>query len=211
MAGSVKPNAEMIEASYSVLGGLNNDGSYNASTNNGLFNQNAANSAGAPHAWYWHNSAAYIEIEINDSFKIWRAGQTTWISLYNKLKTLKWNGSSYDDITDSQPATSAITESQWEATSSVLQAGRYRFEYNAGTGTRIDSEWFIEQVIIAVDKYLILDGVDIYTISNGDLSVVGATPLTEVMFTDDGMDDLTGITKSHLDDLTAPQILYYKV
>jgi hypothetical protein len=63
---------------------------------------------------------------------------------------------------------------------------------------------------VTFNKFLLLDGTNIYKVVAGIRSLVGTTPVTEANFISDGMDDVGGITSTHISDLTTPKILLYK-
>jgi hypothetical protein len=144
--GFSQPAAAGSNSNFSVIGGVNNsNNSWDEFTNNGLFNASATNEYTPPYGWYWGSSADYIEIQVDNTFRIWRSGTTTWSDSCAKLTTKQWNGSSYVDITSTQPNTTPTTNGTWEVFTTVLPAGTYRFENYANT-FRIDSEWYIENM-----------------------------------------------------------------
>jgi hypothetical protein len=62
----------------------------------------------------------------------------------------------------------------------------------------------------SITKMLLQDGTTLYSVNGGVRSIVGSTPVTESMFLNNGMDDLSGITAGTISDLTAPKVLLYK-
>lgn len=117
-------------------------------TGAGLFDNTRVSEWDTNKVFYWYNSADFIELQIDNDFRIWRSGTTGWSGSNKKLKTLQWNGTAYVDISASQPTPTAITEASWELTTTDLPAGKYKFSYSAGY--RIDSEWYIEQTAPSV-------------------------------------------------------------
>ena len=61
-----------------------------------------------------------------------------------------------------------------------------------------------------VDKFLIQDGTEIFTVSGGSKLKVGDIPATESMMTTSGLNDLTTVTSAVLATMTSPKVLYYK-
>ncbi|MCB2300409.1 hypothetical protein [Clostridium tagluense] len=162
MAGISKPIGVKKEALYTVLGGKANKGMWNAITNNGLFNGESSNDWLPPNAYEWYNADDYIEIQINSNFRIWRSGTTSWKATNGKLITKKWNGTSYIDISSSQPTPTQIIENQWELTTTSLPSGKYKFM--KGEKGRLDSEWYIERFNEA--KFFLKQNNNFYTIKS---------------------------------------------
>lgn len=61
-----------------------------------------------------------------------------------------------------------------------------------------------------VDKLLIQDGSNIYTLSSGSKVLVNAAPVTEAMFEASGLNDLSEINDTTIRLFTNPKILLYK-
>lgn len=150
MAGSAKPIVVGlgIEATYTVLGVVGSQGSGGTVAKAGLLNEVCANEWNTSNVMYFSDSTTYIEIEINEDCNIWRSGTTTWINGIYPLKILKYNGTSYNDVTNLYPQTlTPINEYKWEKTIDNLPKGRYKFIGKGGTlssNQRIDSEWYLE-------------------------------------------------------------------
>ena len=62
-----------------------------------------------------------------------------------------------------------------------------------------------------MNKFLIQDGNNKYTIQDGVRVKISELAVTPEMFLVNGMDDVAVITSAHLSDLSAPKILLYKV
>ena len=62
---------------------------------------------------------------------------------------------------------------------------------------------------IVVKKVLLQDGTTYYNIQAGVLTEVGSGTRTEALFTTYGMDNLSTVTKAHLEALTNPQVILY--
>lgn len=142
MAGTAKPNIVGLggEASYKLLGGYGSQGAQPE----GLFNGVQANEWNSQNVMYWYGGGTYIELEIFEECNIWRSGTSSWGSHIAALGILKHNGTSYVDVTTLYPQTvTSIPHTQWEKTISKLPKGRYIFE--ARSGLRIDSEWYLER------------------------------------------------------------------
>ena len=150
MAGIAKPNEEIREAKYTLLGGVGSQGAQPS----GLFNGIPVNEWNTANVMYWYSGGEYVEVEIDEKSNIWRAGTTNWSTYLTPLMIKKYNLQTlvFDDVSSIYPQKlSAINEKQWEKTIENLPSGRYRFETK---GARIDSEWFIESVVM--NKSLIL-------------------------------------------------------
>ncbi len=175
MAGNAKPNIVGLkkEATYTVLNIQSISGSGGTSSNCGLFDGTTPNEWDTAHVMYWKGTTDYIEIIINQKCNIWRCGTTTWANDDNSLTIMKWNGSSYDDVTSQYSQTlTTINNMQWEKTISDLPAGQYKFE--RGTGYRIDSEWYLERL----NNFLIKQNNQYYSIKPEFYSNGNYSPLT---------------------------------
>jgi hypothetical protein len=151
--------------------------------------------AGAPGLWdgkagntgvstYWYSSSHYIEIDIPNICNIYRLGYNV-----NKapLTILKYNGTSYDDVTSLYPQTLEVTSALWEKTISKLPAGRYKFQ--GGNGLRVDNEWYLEKI----NYYLIMQQGKYYSVKDNQITELGIpTDNTQKQqwFNDYGVNDL---------------------
>jgi hypothetical protein len=158
--------------------------------------------AGAPGLWdgkagntgvstYWYSSSHYIEIDIPNICNIYRLGYNG-----NKapLTILKYNGTSYDDVTSLYPQTLEVTSALWEKTISKLPAGRYKFQ--GGNGLRVDNEWYLEET--NNNKYLIKNADEkIYTYDAESNEIIESPSQTIDMdnFNNNGFNDPTIITE----------------
>lgn len=68
----------------------------------------------------------------------------------------------------------------------------------------------ILDIFIERNKYLIQDGTDIYSVQDGALVLVGQAPVTEEMFTTQGLNALSGFTSDIFTILANPTVLYYR-
>jgi hypothetical protein len=115
-----------------------------------------------------------------------------------------------------------INSSLWSWTSTAV-AGNGRAvrgnttisSWDQGNTTDVSS-WTSFRPVLLIEsmvssKYLLQDGANIYSINGGVRSIVGTSPVTESMFLNNGMDELSGITSASISDLTAPKVLLYKV
>jgi hypothetical protein len=59
-----------------------------------------------------------------------------------------------------------------------------------------------------MDKFLIKDGLNIYTIEEGQRVKIGEDPVTNEMFVFRGLDELTPIDSSHFVGLSYPKIIH---
>jgi hypothetical protein len=107
----------------------------------GLFDGTSINEWNTVRVMYWNNSTNYIEIKVNEPFKIWRSGTgyTTYSSPL-KIEIKNINGS-YTDVSSYNNAAVNVNNTQWALMTNEIPAGQYRF---TGVGLHIDSEWFIE-------------------------------------------------------------------
>jgi hypothetical protein len=133
---------------------------------------------------YWHSSSHYIEIDIPNICNIYRLGYNG-----NKapLTILKYNGTSYDDVTSLYPQTLEVTSALWEKTISKLPAGRYKFQ--GGNGLRVDNEWYLEKI----NYYLIMQQGKYYSVKDNQITELGIpTDNTQKQqwFNDYGVNDL---------------------
>lgn len=144
MAGNAKPQVPLLgpEAIYTRLNGF----SANNQDGQGLFDGTTVDGWDTNSVFYWNAVTSYVEINILSSLvHIWRSGVSSYPANKGSLKIKKWDGSAYVDVTSTFPQTlSNLTNLAWERTIENLPMGQYRFEY--GSGARIDSEWFIEDV-----------------------------------------------------------------
>lgn len=139
---------------------------------------------------FWHDSSIYIDLLIPQNCNIWRSGVNNYKGYNYPLKILKYNGSSYDDVTALYPQIlNAIGNTEWEKTISNLSAGQYRFQYD--NGYRVDCEWYLEKVTII--KCLIKQNNQYYSIKDNTITQLGAPTddtQKEQWFDDYGVEDL---------------------
>lgn len=206
MAGLARPSGVGNEADYTLISGSSDK----FQTGAGLFDGTQVNEWDSDNVFYWQETGDYVEIEVTSyTFNIWRSGTTTWSDKNSSLTIQKWDTDtlSYVDVTANYTQTiTVINETQWEKYISGLPSGKYKFSQIVNGG-RIDSEWYLEAKEI---KHLFEDGSDIKKWDSSWVTV-GSSPVTETMFLNDGMNDLTDITINGLNQLvsTNPRILTY--
>lgn len=187
MAGSAKPSVvnlgsevfPTIIASNTEWGGAQ-----------GLFD--GITSAGSSSVCYWWKNTESIELLIPNECNIWRCGSSYVGTQYcNPLTILKYNGSTYDDVTSLYPQTvTFINYTQWEKTINNLKPGQYKFVgLPGGNKARADSEWYLE----AINKFLIKQNDQYYSVKDSKLTLLGIPTddtQKEEWFNDYGVDDL---------------------
>jgi len=135
MAGVLKPNAALQEATYTHIGGSCWSGNLSAlfDGSSGLADYNQG---------YIGKDTHYLEFSVSEPFHIWMLGDPAHPAASGALKLLKWDGSAYVDTgTLLTRSTVALT---WTRSETSFPAGQYKAAYNGAY--RIDAEWYFSKV-----------------------------------------------------------------
>lgn len=182
MAGVAKPSVSNLgaEITPTIIGSLSRVGNVS-----GLFDGTMVNEWNTNRVMYWEYSGHYVELDIPKCCNIWRSGTLEWKDQNFPLAIKKWNGTSYDDVTNLYNLpTTQIDNTKWEKFVQNLPAGRYRFERM--DGYRIDSEWYIETAVTT--KSLVKIGTELKTFKDGEFVTV--SPQTEADWKAQGIENL---------------------
>lgn len=200
MAGTAKPEASMLEASY-----VRTKGSLSAGDGSALFDGNTG-VTGTYDYGYFYKAADHVVLNVSTAFKVWVYPCSSYPTYKAALAItrLAQDGVTWETVSGALPR----AETGWSATTPVLPAGTYKFAY--GSGARIDNEWFLERPSDTKTVVETANGA-LYGMSAGSFTSVGTTPCTEAVLDTYGMTpvDMSAVATSAWDALPAGSLVLH--